>query len=526
MKITTLIIVSLAAYLGAVTSSLAKTPDNTLVVAQSLEDITSLDPAQGFELSSVQSFNNLYQRLVQSNPDDPTQLEPALAESWISSESSLTFTLKKDATFASGNPVRPEDVIFSLTRVVKLNLAPSFILTQLGWNKDNVDSLITKVTENQVKIAWNVNVGPQFVLSLLTAPASSIVDEKTVSLHEKNNDLGHAWLNINSAGSGPFKIKKYVPHQILLMEANQTSPAGSPKMNYVLLKNVPDAATRQLLLEQGDADLVRNLGTDQYFSLQGKPGIKTLNLPYASLYYLMFNADNADNPALGKPEFWQAARYAFDYKGIAEDLMHGQFAVQQSFLPVGFNGALTDQPYSYDPQKAAEILRQAGIENPHFKLAVSNQPPYLDIAQALQASFAKAGIDVELIPGVSSQIATNVKSHQYESTLTAWGPDYFDPHTNASAFAYNPENGSKTLAWRANWHIQDLNKLTLQARSETDAEKRTQIYQQLQREVRQSSPFVVGLQNKKLVALRDDVQGYLQGITPEMVFYKDVSKSE
>ncbi|NIY92044.1 ABC transporter substrate-binding protein, partial [Vibrio diazotrophicus] len=293
MKSNTLISVSLMASLGLAAPSFAKTPNNTLVVAQSLEDVTSLDPAQGFELTSVQSFNNLYQRLLQSNPSDPTKLEPTLAESWTAEKHSLTFTLKEGAAFASGNPVRPEDVIFSLERVVKLNLAPSFILTQLGWNKDNVTNLITKVSDNQVKIAWDMDVGPQFVLSLLTAPVASIVDEKTVSAHEENGDLGHAWLNMNSAGSGPFKIKKYLPHQILMMEANTSSPAGAPGMKYVLLKNVPDAATRQLLLEQGDADMVRNLGTDQYFSLQGKPGIKTLNLPYASLYYLMFNAENA-----------------------------------------------------------------------------------------------------------------------------------------------------------------------------------------------------------------------------------------
>ena len=523
MKTIPAVISSLMLALG-VANAYAKTPDNTLVVAQSLDDITSLDPAQGFELSSVQSFNNLYQRLVQSNPSNPTELQPTLAASWTSEQNSLTFTLKDNATFSSGNPVRPEDVIFSLGRVVKLNLAPAFILTQLGWNKDNVDSHIVKIADNQVKLTWDVKVGPSFVLSLLSAPAASIIDQKTTMAHAQDNDLGHGWLNSHSAGSGPFKLRKYVPSQVLMMEANPSSPSGAPKLKYVLLKNVPDAATRQLLLEQGDADLVRNLGTDQYFSLQNKPGVKTLNLPYASLYYLMFNAENADNPVLGKPEFWQAARYAFDYKGIAEELMHGQFQVQQSFLPVGFNGALDDQPYQYNPEKAKQILKDAGINNPHFKLVVSNQPPYLDIAQALQSSFTKAGINVELIPGVSSQIATNVKAHKYQATLTSWGPDYFDPHTNASAFAYNPENGSKTLAWRANWHIPALNKLTLEARSETDSAKRTAIYQDLQRQVRESSPYVIGLQNKKLVALRDDIKGYVQGITPEMVFYKNVSK--
>ncbi|RBP84814.1 ABC transporter substrate-binding protein [Marinomonas rhizomae] len=505
-------------------SAFAATPPNALVVAQSLDDVTSLDPAQGFELTSVQTFTNVYQRLVQSDPQNPTNLAPTLASSWESTSNSLTITLRKDAEFASGNPVRPEDVVFSLGRVVKLNLAPSFILTQLGWNKANVDSHIHKIADDKVKIMWDVNVGPSFVLSLLSAPVSSIVDEKVVMANAENGDFGHAWLNTHSAGSGPFQIKKYIPHEALVLSANKTSPGGAPKLNLILMKNVPDAATRQLLIEQGDADIARNLGSDQFQSLQGKKGVKALALPYASLYYILFNAKVEDNPDLGNPKFWEAAHWAFDYRGIGVDLMRGQFQVQQSFLPVGFNGALTDQPYHYDPEKAKAILKEAGIENPHFKLIVSNQPPYLDVAQALQASFARAGIKVELIPGISSQVASEVKEHNFEATVSAWGPDYFDPNTNASAFAYNPENGSKTLAWRANWQIPELSKMTIAARAETDEAKRTEMYQALQKKVRESSPIVVGLQNKKLVAIREDLQGYVQGIMPDMVYYKNVSK--
>ena len=505
-------------------SAFAATPPNALVVAQSLDDVTSLDPAQGFELTSVQTFTNVYQRLVQSDPQNPTSLEPTLASSWESTSNSLTLTLRKGAEFASGNPVRPEDVVFSLGRVVKLNLAPSFILTQLGWDKDNVDNHIQKIADDKVKITWDVSVGPSFVLSLLSAPASSIVDEKTAMANAENGDLGHAWLNNHSAGSGPFQIKQYIPHEALVLSANKTSPGGAPKLDLILMKNVPDAATRQLLIEQGDADIARNLGSDQFQSLQGKKGVKTLALPYASLYYILFNTKVENNPDLGNPKFWEAAHWAFDYKGIGVDLMRGQFQVQQSFLPVGFNGALTDQPYRYDPEKAKAILKEAGIKNPHFKLIVSNQPPYLDVAQALQASFERAGIKVELIPGISSQVSSEVNSHNFEATVTAWGPDYFDPNTNASAFAYNPENGSKTLAWRANWQIPELSKMTIAARAETDEAKRTEMYQALQKKVRESSPIVVGLQNKKLVAIREDLQGYVQGIMPDMVYYKNVSK--
>lgn len=112
----------------------AATPANTLVVAQSIDDVVSFDPAQGFELTTVQSFNSLYQRLIQSDPQNPIDLKPTLAASWQagSDNRSLTFSLRPDAKFASGNPLRPEDVIFSLSRVVKLNLEPSFILTQLA----------------------------------------------------------------------------------------------------------------------------------------------------------------------------------------------------------------------------------------------------------------------------------------------------------------------------------------------------------------------------------------------------------
>ncbi len=313
-----------------------------------------------------------------------------------------------------------------------------------------------------------------------------------------------------------------IPHEVVLFSANPSSPAGAPKLKNVLIKNVPEPAARRLLLEQGDADIARNLGADQMAALKGKAGVKTLAVPMASLYYIQFNIDA--NPVLKNPALWEASRYLFDYKGIANDLLKGQFSVHQSFLPQGFLGALNDNPFTYDPEKAKAILKKAGLSNVSFKLSTSNQPPYLDIAQALQASFAKGGIKVEVQPGISSEVATRVKAHQYEATLNAWGADYFDPNTNAAAFAYNPEDGSKTLAWRSNWHIPELSKQTLAATAETDKAKRVELYQNMQREVQQHSPYVIGMQAKNLVALRDNLKGYVQGINPDMVYYSQVTK--
>jgi len=141
---------------AALSSANAATPPDILVVAQSIDDVVSLDPAEGFEFTSVQTFNSLYQRLIQPGADDTTKLKPGVAESWTPAKDGrgLVFKLRAGATFASGNPIRPEDVIYSLSRAVKLEKSPVFILNELGWKPDNVDRYLAKVDAEHVKITW------------------------------------------------------------------------------------------------------------------------------------------------------------------------------------------------------------------------------------------------------------------------------------------------------------------------------------------------------------------------------------
>lgn len=123
----------------------AATPDNILVVAQNIDDIVAIDPAQAYEFSSGELVTNVYDRLVQYDAEDPTVLAPGLAAEWQADADAktITFTLRDGATFHSGNPVRAEDVVFSFARVIKLNLTPAFILAQLGWTAENVEDMVT-----------------------------------------------------------------------------------------------------------------------------------------------------------------------------------------------------------------------------------------------------------------------------------------------------------------------------------------------------------------------------------------------
>lgn len=506
-------------------SSYAATPPNTLIVAQGLDDIVSLDPAEANELSSIQTVPSLYQRLVQADRDDPAKVVAVLAESWQgdAANKKLTIKLRPDAKFSSGNPLRPEDVIFSYTRAVTLNKSPAFILNVLGWQPDNIASQLKKVDDHTLELHWTADVSPAVALNILSTPIASIVDEKAVSPNAKAGDFGNEWLKMHSAGSGPFKMRVYQPHQAIVLDANPTSPGDAPKVKNIIIKNVPDPAARRLLIQQGDADIARDLGADQTSALEGKPGVKVLSIPSAEQNYMVFNAGNNANPLLKNPALWEAARYLVDYEGITKDLLKGQYFIHQSFLPVGFAGALDNNPFKFDPAKAKEILAKAGIKDAYFTLDVENKPPFITIAQSMQASFAQGGVKIDLLPAAGSQVYARVRAKQHQAAIRLWIPDYFDAHSNASAFAYNDGKAS-TVAGLNGWQIPELNKQTLAAVAEADPAKRLDLYQKIQEEVQHNSPYVFVDQGKTQIVVRENVKGYQQGLNADMVYYDRVSK--
>ncbi|WP_210080924.1 ABC transporter substrate-binding protein [Pantoea endophytica] len=504
----------------------AATPKDTLVVAVPLDGIISFDPAESFETVSNSVQRNIYQTLVEADRHDPQKLAPLLATHWQqgSTPHSLVFNIKPNAHFSSGNPVTAQDVIFSLTRAVQLNKAPSFILAEFGWTNENIASQFKVLNDHQLEIQWPAQIGQNLALRLLTAPVASVVDSKTVQQHVANNDLGNGWLHTHSAGSGAFILQQYVPQQALVLSANQQANP-QPKLKRILLKGVADASARRLLIQQGDVDVAYQLGPDQIDALKSDKNLRIEAFPSSLVYYLGFNTKDKAQPALGNPALWQAARWLVDYNTLSKDLLKGQYRIHQSFLPQGFDGALDDQPFHYDVAKAKEILAKGGIKpGTKFALTVINQPPYIDVAQALQASFAKADVQIELQPVAESELWSKMRGRDFQSIFIYWGADYVDPNTNASAFAYNVPGGSKTLAWRVGWDIPYLSAKTRAAAGESDAVKRRALYTDLQKTVQQNSPFVVTLQGAQQVAVRNNVNHVQQGIGVSLLFFDTVQK--
>ena len=512
----------------ALTPVLAETPANMLVVAQNIDDIVTIDPASAYEFSSGEYVANTYDTLVRYDATDTTVLAPALATEWTvdATAKTVTFTLREGVTFHSGNPVRAEDVVGSWTRVVALDKAPSFILTQLGWTADNIADMVT-ADGNTITVRYVGDFAPSFVLNVLAARPASVVDMETVMANEVDGDKGHAWMNKNSAGTGPFKLATYRPAEILALDANPDYYQGAPKMARVVIQHSPEGASQRLQLTAGDVDMAKNLDPNQISGLAGVEGVTVETYPQAAVHWVSFN-QKVD--ALTDPAVWKAARYLVDYEGMANSMLKGQMKVHQAFWPDGFPGALTDTPYSYDPEKAKQILSDAGVDLPiNVTLDVLSGAPFTDMAQAIQASFAEGGINLEIVAGTGAQVITKYRARTHEAMLLYWGPDFMDPHSNAKAFAFNKDNSddkyASTTTWRNAWMPPaEMNTKTMAALGEQDADKRLEMYLELQRETQAAAPFVIMFQAIKQVAMRDNVKGFVNGATSDYVFYRLVEK--
>ena len=214
---------------------------------------------------------------------------------------------------------------------------------------------------------------------------------------------------------------------------------------------------------------------------------------------------------------------------MANTLLNGRATVHQAFLPKGFLGALEEKPFSLNVEKAKALLAEAGVpEGFTVTMDTRNTTLITSMAQSIQATFAKAGVKLEIIPGDGKQTLTKYRARNHDIYIGRWGPDYQDPHTNADTFARNPDNSdeakSKPLAWRNSWDIPDMTSQADAAVLESDPSKRATMYLDIQKQHQQSSPFVIMFQDIEVSAMRNNVNGLILGPSFDSNFYTKVTK--
>ena len=529
---------AMALLLAAAPQAFAATPADTLVEGFAFDDIISLDPGEAFELSTAEITANTYSKLVNLDMNDTSKVVGELAESWTISDDGLTYTfkLKSGLTFASGNPITAEDVAYSFERAVKLDKSPAFLLTQFGLTGDNVTEKAKAADASTFVLTVDKAYAPSFVLNVLTSTVASVVDKKVVSENAKpvtpsdeykyDTDFGNGFLKTGYAGSGPYKIREWRANEVVVLERNDNYFGEKAKLARVIYRHMKESAGQRLALENGDIDVARNLEPGDVEAVSKKEGMATTSAPKGTLYYFSLNQKNEK---LAKPEVIEAFKYLVDYDAIGETLIKGIGTVHQTFLPAGQLGALEDKPYKLDVAKAKELLAKAGLADGFtVTMDVRNTQPVTGIAENVQQTLAQAGIKLEIIPGDGKQTLTKYRARQHDIYIGQWGSDYFDPNSNAETFTFNPDNSdegkNKTLAWRNAWDPKELSAKTQAALLEKDSAKRAAIYEDLQKQVLATGPFVMLFQQIEVAGYSDKLKGFKLGPSFDTNFVFTISK--
>ena len=490
---------------------------NTLIYALDHTDLITLDPAVAYEFGGILPVGNMYETLVSFNPGE-TDLVSVLAESWNVADDgdmwALTFKLNPNATFASGNPVTADDVIFSWGRAIDINLSPAFLLIDVcQMTKENISA----VDAGTVELKLPKTVSPNVCLSVLTFTVAAVVEKAAVEPN-MGSDMGQSWLNDHSAGSGPYVLNAWERSSTVTLDANSNWWGGdAPAMKRVILQNMPESANRQAAIETGDADIIQDVGPEQAAALEGNPdvslvkGLSTL-LVYASV--------NATMPPFDNPDARQALRYAINYDNIIT-LLGGNGELVQEIIPIGFAGHAGNNPFTQDLAKAKELFAKAGVTEGAtipFIVSTGTGPggvEWATVAASIQADLAQIGINLDIQQMQQSELLTKYRAQELPMLLMNWGPDFTDPDANGTPFA---NYDAKSLAWRNSWNDPQAIELSKHAAVELDPAKRVELYNQLVDYVQNNGPYAILYQPTRVYGLRNNVQGFIYdpGDTPNV----------
>jgi len=182
-----------------------------------------------------------------------------------------------------------------------------------------------------------------------------------------------------------------------------------------------------------------------------------------------------------------------------------------TFIPKGMFGHYDGQAYPYDPEKAKELLTQAGYPN-GFEITLT-VPDFLATAgTVVKTNLEAVGIKADLQVIAYSTLLGKYREQGLQLVMARWGADYGDPDANAKPFAHcrttGPDAKVKQLAWRNAYANPEFTDMVEKAALIKDRDKREQLYLELQKKWQQDGPFAMLYQFSGHIGLKDKVKNF------------------
>ncbi len=481
----------------------AQAQGDRLVVSLS-SDPTSLFLPRASDRTAHNASLPLYDSLIWINDD--LELEPALAESWEISEdgTEYVFHLRRGVTFHNGEP-------FTAASVVATWETGSDASNDYA-NFFTAASLVEAIDDYTVRFTT-----PEPNATFLTTLAFSWGMVPPAYIAEVGLD-GFAQAPV---GTGAFRFVSRTAGDRILMEANPDYwRAGYPRVAELEFRVIPDASTRMAAVQTGEIHIANRLSPDQAMALERAPGVEVVSYLNDRAYYVGFkNVGAGAGTPLEDPRVRQALNYGSDRFGIINAIFSGQAEPIPGFIIEGNLGydAATMTPFPYDPERARELLTEAGYPD-GFEISMGCPADgYVNINEvclALQRTLGDIGVEVNV------EFRTT-NSFWSQPQYGAVGAMFVDSWSSAIGEALPRLEGALVpgnyyTAWEDERFADLVEEITLTV----DRDARAALYREMHELMRDDPPFIYLYQPTIFEAVNERVQDYAPRAAEEYYLFQ------
>jgi peptide/nickel transport system substrate-binding protein len=344
---------------------------------------TYFDPAETTGITSFLFLYALHDALVKSMPDSPQA--PILAETWSESEDGLTydFKLRQGVTFHNGDPLTAEDVKFSFERY---RGSSATLYKEKVKEVEIVDPHRVRL---HLKEPW-----PDFMAFYGTPSTSAgwIVPKKYLE------QVGDDGFKKHPIGAGPYKFVSQKPGIELVLEAYEGYWRKVPHVQKLIMRSIPDDSTRLAMLKTGEADIAYAMMGSMAEETKRDPKLKLAYSYGQGVFFIFFNEQWDPKSPWHDLRVRQALNYAIDRQALSEQQTLGVSPPTANIVPRAFEFALPLEAYPYNPEKAKQLLKEAGYPNGLDAGDITAGPPYYTLAEGVATYLQAVGIRVKVRP--------------------------------------------------------------------------------------------------------------------------------
>jgi ABC-type transport system substrate-binding protein len=503
-------------------------------------DADKLDPADVTDGESTARTDSIFEGLVEYEAGT-ADIQPCLATSWNFSEDgkNITFTLRQGVKFHDGTDFDADAVVFSFER--QYNTAHLYHQygewAYWGYMFSDIEK-VEKIDDYTVNIVlFRPNAAIMTSLAMFTVAIVSPANA------EKWKEDAFK----NPVGTGPFKFVEWVKDDHITVEAFDEYWKGAPKLDKIIYRVIKDPSARLLALQAREIHGMEFPDPASFAQITADANLQLLTEPGMNIGYVAMNngwgyedvnrngVRDEDEPWVKTPGYFepftnktvrQAINHAIDKASIVQNLYKGTAIVAKNGMPpfmLGYNDDIVDYPY--DPDRARELLTEAGYPN-GFNTTLWVMPvsrPYMfdptKIGEAIQSYLKDVNVNVEIYQIDWSTYLEKTQAGEHPMCLLGWTGDNGDPDNfmNVLYGANQCTLGTAgNMAFYNNTEVQDLLSEALQT---YDVDERARLYEEAQEMIHEDAPFVYLAHANQNLVFTKNVQGFVLNPTARYFFY-------